>query len=164
VNGIIPVERRIAIAELQRRGFPADDWRVVNQNGRWWFWAPEESWLYFNNNQWVTYPAPEQQLQQELVAGKSIELPAGYPPDEWRLMFHRGHWWFWTPSERWLYFRNGSWNQYPLSPRIATRESTEDPHAVGFRGNLDSQGAPEVASPDIRNDEVPMRAPVETED
>jgi hypothetical protein len=33
-------------------GFPRDDWRAVNHNGRWWYWTPDESWMYLNNGRW----------------------------------------------------------------------------------------------------------------
>jgi hypothetical protein len=39
------------------------DWRMVQHNGRWWFWTPYERWLYYHNNNWVPY-APRQPITQ----------------------------------------------------------------------------------------------------
>ena len=39
------------------------DWRMVQHNGRWWFWMPYERWLYYHNNNWVPY-TPQQPLAE----------------------------------------------------------------------------------------------------
>lgn len=32
-----------------------NNWRMVNHNGRWWYWTPENTWLYRNGNGWMAY-------------------------------------------------------------------------------------------------------------
>jgi hypothetical protein len=50
--------------------------------------------------------------------------PSGYtdeydpPPDispnaeRWRYSFHNGHWWYFTPQRKWLYWSQGRWVDY----------------------------------------------------
>jgi hypothetical protein len=40
------------------RGEPANAWRYVLYNGRWWYWTPDDQWAFFNGRRWVTF-APE---------------------------------------------------------------------------------------------------------
>jgi hypothetical protein len=32
--------------------------------------------------------------------------------DQWRYTFHNSEWWYWLPAGRWVYWRNGCWNEY----------------------------------------------------
>lgn len=32
-----------------------NNWRMVNHNGRWWYWTPDNAWLYRNGNGWMAY-------------------------------------------------------------------------------------------------------------
>jgi hypothetical protein len=61
-------------------------------------------------------------------------FPAGYPADDWRLVFHNGRWWFWTPRESWLYFDRGRWSDFRGGP-VARRERFDGRYGVGFRGD-----------------------------
>jgi len=45
-------------------------WRVVNQNGQWWYWTPSNFWMYYRAGAWQRYnpdiglaPAPQRQPQ-----------------------------------------------------------------------------------------------------
>jgi hypothetical protein len=32
--------------------------------------------------------------------------------EQWRFTFHNGEWWYWLPTNRWVYWRNNRWNDY----------------------------------------------------
>lgn len=32
--------------------------------------------------------------------------------EQWRYRRHNGEWWYWSPRDRWLYYRDGRWNVY----------------------------------------------------
>jgi len=32
--------------------------------------------------------------------------------ERWRFKYHRGAWWYWLPSERWVWWSNGAWVDY----------------------------------------------------
>jgi hypothetical protein len=51
-------------------GYPAENWRMVEHNGRWWYWSPQESWLYFNDNSWNAYQAQSTALQQQRMGDR----------------------------------------------------------------------------------------------
>ena len=34
-----------------------DPWRYRHENGRWWYWAPDNRWMIYDNNQWTNYQA-----------------------------------------------------------------------------------------------------------
>jgi len=69
-------------------GYPRDEWRLVFHNGRWWFWAPNERWLYFDRGRWVALSeqahalARERQLQREQVGYRGVQQPP--PPTDQR--------------------------------------------------------------------------------
>ena len=37
---------------------PGDGWRYVWENGRWWYWKPNNSWVYWEGGRWVDF-APQ---------------------------------------------------------------------------------------------------------
>jgi hypothetical protein len=54
----------------------------------------------------------------------------------WRYKFHNGEWWFWTTQNRWMYYRNGQWNDY--NPESFTRmypEPTSYDNSATYYGN-----------------------------
>ena len=35
--------------------------------------------------------------------------------DKWRFNFYNGEWWYWLPTNRWVYWRDNRWNAYTPS-------------------------------------------------
>lgn len=64
--------------------------------------------------------------------GQKLSQPSGTDTN-WRYRWHEGQWWYWTPQERWMVHRNGSWTDY------AAAISTPSPGCNG-------SGAPYTAS------------------
>jgi hypothetical protein len=131
-GGNVVVDRGFIVNDLRRQGMLVDDWRVVNQNGRWWFWTPENRWLYYNADGWAAYPVAN---RGSFAGPQSMPVPSGFAAEDWRLVFHEGRWWFWTPNDTWMYFRNGRWNGFPSGGIIATRTEPESRYGVGYRGD-----------------------------
>jgi plastocyanin len=51
------VENRIERRQ-ERRGAPlagADRWRMRYYNGEWWYYTPQNSWVYYRDNRWSPY-------------------------------------------------------------------------------------------------------------
>lgn len=44
--------------------------------------------------------------------GRSSPSLATHRPDHWRYRRHNNEWWYWSPRDRWLYYREGRWNVY----------------------------------------------------
>jgi len=44
------------------------------------------------------------------AAGAALVNPSG---DQWRYRWHNGHWWYWTPENRWVYRNGNQWTSYP---------------------------------------------------
>ncbi len=49
-------------------------------------------------------------------------------PDQWRYAYFNGDWWYWLPENRWVYWRDGRWNDFPptapaqsLGPTVGRR-------------------------------------------
>ncbi len=146
------VDRQSAAADLRRLGLATEDWRIVNQNGRWWFWTPNKSWMYFDNGSWRDYRANNLGLA---ISGdrRTVTFPPGYAPEDWRLVFHANRWWFWTPNESWMYFDHGRWNDYRASGPVVTRGQAENQYRVGYRGtNAGSTSPSTVQVPGTNND------------
>ena len=67
---------------------------------------------------------------------------------QWRFARHNNEWWYYSPENRWMYHRNGDWNEFAedrFEPLPATGQPTE--HSVGYRGVDDRSQAnkPQVA-------------------
>jgi hypothetical protein len=156
LSGSAPVfDRGFIVNDLRQQGFATEDWRVVNQNGRWWFWSPDNSWLYYNGGSnngnkrgWVAYRGSSRLQDSGSPARGSVSLPAGYPAEDWRLVQHEGRWWFWTPEQTWMYFNGGRWNDYSVGNADGASR-----YSVGYRGdhyrgnNLDPVQPRGVAGP-----------------
>jgi hypothetical protein len=61
------------------------------------------------------------------------------PANDWRLVAHNGVWWYWTPNNTWLYYRNSQWNAYVPGDirRQQVQESRlrmRERYGVGYRG------------------------------
>ena len=48
-----------ALSAAEQRG---DSWRFRYWNSQWWYWMPEERWVYWQNSRWHDYP-PNGQAQ-----------------------------------------------------------------------------------------------------
>jgi hypothetical protein len=35
-----------------------DQWRYRFDNGRWWYWTPNNTWMWYNGQQWTSFPQP----------------------------------------------------------------------------------------------------------
>jgi hypothetical protein len=45
---------------------PNARWRFVRQNGQWWYWTPQNNWMYRGNGQWHAYtPGAARPLTQQ---------------------------------------------------------------------------------------------------
>jgi hypothetical protein len=126
-------DRAFIINDLRTSGFPAEDWRVVFTSGRWWFYTPERTWLYYNDTgNWLNYE-PAEQNNATVSRRSPVEFPAGFPAEEWRLVFHDGRWWFWTPNNTWLYQDQGRWVVLDKQYAVAALPPTEE-YWAGYRG------------------------------
>ncbi|HXT59536.1 MAG TPA: hypothetical protein VN699_12925 [Pirellulales bacterium] len=63
--------------------------------------------------------------------------------DPWRYKYHDGHWWYWLPSNSWVFYDNQRW--VPYSRRNYSRSLQADRAAgwqgVAYRGFRDSTSA-----------------------
>jgi len=57
----------------------ADDWRMVMHNGRWWYWTPNNSWLYRSGDRWMAYiPRNGPQYSGSAAVDRTQRYQAGY--------------------------------------------------------------------------------------
>lgn len=74
------------------------------------------------------------------AASVAVE-PAIAVDNSWRYKQHNGKWWYWLPSERWVYWSNGAWvDHVPGTPVVVAAPSfgvTSGygyyPYATGYR-------------------------------
>jgi hypothetical protein len=43
------------VSPIAPAGKPDNHWRYRLYNGRWWYWASDDSWSFFNGDTWVPY-------------------------------------------------------------------------------------------------------------
>jgi len=65
-------------------GNPGDQWRYRQHNGTWWYWTPDNRWVYRNGNQWINYePAvaavPDPRYTGQPGNGYYQSSPIAYP-------------------------------------------------------------------------------------
>jgi hypothetical protein len=130
-------DRNFILNDLRVQGQQADDWRLVERDGRWWFWTPNESWLYYTNGVWSAYRTgePNRSLSNRQ---RDVSFPSGYAAEDWRLVFHNGRWWFWTPNQTWKYFQRGGWNDLNAQRALARQQQASGRYGVGYRGAEES--------------------------
>jgi hypothetical protein len=56
-------------------------------------------------------------------------------PDRWRMVYHQGVWWYWTPANTWLMWSNGRWGNYRGYDPYAGR-----PYTSAYRGPASAGG------------------------
>ena len=55
--------------------------------------------------------------------GASPQAAKGSSQEQWRYVFFNGDWWYWLPESRWVYWRNGQWNDFVPPTASADRGS-----------------------------------------
>jgi hypothetical protein len=66
-----------------------EQWRYRQHNGTWWYWTPDNRWVYRNGNQWLNYePAiaavPDARYSGQPAYGYNQPSPIGYYPSPYR--------------------------------------------------------------------------------
>lgn len=51
----------------------------------------------------------------------------------WRFARHNGEWWYYSPENRWMYHRNGDWNEF-AEDRFQPLPQQGQRYAMGYRG------------------------------
>jgi hypothetical protein len=62
-----------------------DQWRYRWHNNNWWYWTPENRWVYRNGNEWTNYepaiaPIPDARYSSQPAYGYYQSSPNGYYP------------------------------------------------------------------------------------
>ena len=50
--------------------------------------------------------------QFSLPTVNGAEQKAKQGDQQWRFTYHNGEWWYWLPTNQWVYWRNNRWNDY----------------------------------------------------
>jgi hypothetical protein len=66
-----------------------EPWRYRQHNGTWWYWTPDNRWVYRNGNQWINYePAtaavPDARYSGQPAYGNYQPTPNDYYPGPYR--------------------------------------------------------------------------------
>lgn len=51
----------------------------------------------------------------------------------WRFAHHNNEWWYYSPDNRWMYHRNGQWNEF-AEDRFQPLPQQEQRYSMGYRG------------------------------
>ena len=54
-------------------------WRFKYHQGRWWYWMPEEHWVYWSSSRWVRYSRPT--AAARMLIERPASAGANSPPD-----------------------------------------------------------------------------------
>jgi hypothetical protein len=63
--------------------------------------------------------------------GVSIFGGKEHRPDEWRYRNEHGAWWYWTPKNHWMFYENGSWQEYS-GDAVDVAPTAPDPNYYWF--------------------------------
>jgi hypothetical protein len=80
-------------------------------------------------------------IAQELTKPSTsiVESAAAAPSEQgqvWRYKHHQGRWWYWLPSNSWVYWQDSQWVRYDadrFDQRIPPRDSSQR-YRAGYRG------------------------------
>lgn len=66
--------------------------------------------------------------------------------EKWRFRQHEGLWWYWLPSEKWVYWHEGKWVPYDAAEYAELRRSQPSRRYTYFRGGgkQSTNGYPEL--------------------
>jgi hypothetical protein len=75
------------------------------------------------------------QAVSKIVPSGSESTAAAAPvakSDAWRFKYHQGRWWYWLPSNSWVFYQNRQWIRYDAD-RLPSRAGAER-YQAGYRG------------------------------
>ena len=76
-----------------------------------------------------------------MAADASAANPQGTGGDTWRYRQHRGLWWYWLPSEKWVIWSGGKWVPYDPA-RFAELQAMRPGRTTSHNGS--TSGYPEL--------------------
>lgn len=84
-----------------------DQWRFRWHNNNWWYWTPENRWVYRNGNEWTNYePAvtavPDIRYSSQPAFGYYQSSPNGYYPAPYR--YSTGYGGYYAPAYQGGYY------------------------------------------------------------
>lgn len=87
--------------------------------------------------------------QQEPATDAPVQTPDAQTTDaggeKWRFRQHDGLWWYWLPSEKWVYWHEGKWVPYDAAAYAELQRSQPTRRYTYFRGgNQGTSGYPEL--------------------
>jgi len=83
-------------------------------------------------------PAPAGVVEEKLPESSPKPAAAG---DSWRFLRHQGLWWYWLPSEKWVYWSDGKWVPYdPASYAQLNASRRARNYSYSGRGESDFWG------------------------
>ena len=56
--------------------------------------------------------AEGQAIGSQAPGSDAQKLTSPSTGESWRFRWHQGQWWYWQPSNRWVYWSNDQWNSY----------------------------------------------------
>jgi hypothetical protein len=78
-------------------------------------------------------------VQADRAVASSASAPAGNSPaqsNKWRYKYHHGRWWYWLPSNSWVFYQNQHWIPYHADPHSQARAANGGPirRNAAYRG------------------------------
>jgi hypothetical protein len=104
----------------------------------------------WNNLALADEPAAPSSEPAAAAHDESADAPAQSPEktggEKWRFRQHQGLWWYWLPSEKWVYWHGGKWVPYDPATYAELRQSMPVRSYSYYRGrnNSGSNGYPEL--------------------
>ncbi len=84
-------------------------------------------------------PAAAAQADSEQAPIQTPDTQSTNPGGEkWRFRQHQGLWWYWLPSEKWVYWHEGKWVPYDAASYAELRRSQPARQYSYFRGGNQS--------------------------
>lgn len=61
---------------------------------------------------------------------------AAATPDAWRMRYYNDEWWYYTPRNTWMYYRNNAWTPY----QVDNFQVAPSRYSAGYRGPIPAEG------------------------
>ncbi len=86
-------------------------------------------------------PQPAEPAPSAASADSQTDQTPTQGGEKWRYRQHQGMWWYWLPSEKWVYWSDGKWVNYDPETYAQLRASRRN-RVYSYRGS--QSGYPEL--------------------
>ncbi len=106
-----------------------DEWRYRYEHGGWWYWSPENHWLFYENGSWAQYSGGDASVNVNVQATAPVASDPNYS-------WYNNQWWYWK-ADHWMLWDHERWHDADpgKGPPRREPEHKSEPHKGEHEGS-----------------------------